>query len=157
MNAPAPDLSTIEDTKLLEELARRMALRKVAGRDLLDNPHAVASYLHLRHYRTSQEVAGAVFLDVRNRLIADEILFAGGMNRCMVEPRQVLKRALELDAAGVILFHNHPSGDPAPSAEDHAVTRRMTEAGELMGVKLVDHIILGSAERWASLARCRVM
>ena len=68
-----------------------------------------------------------------------------------MEPRTILKQGLLLDAAGLVLFHTHPSGDPAPSAEDLAFTRRLADAGELVGPRLVDHLILGRGHRWVSL------
>jgi DNA repair protein RadC len=67
------------------------------------------------------------------------------------EPRAILKQGLLRDAAGVVIFHTHPSGDPAPSAEDLAFTRRLSEAGEAVGIRLVDHLILGAGDRWVSL------
>jgi DNA repair protein RadC len=94
---------------------------------------------------------GALFLDTRNRLLAESEVYRGTLNRAAVEPRGLLKEALLRGAAGLVLFHTHPSGDPSPSAEDLAFTRRLAEAGELVGVRLVDHLILGSAGRWVSL------
>jgi len=77
----------------------------------------------------------------------------GTLSRAAVEPRAILKECLLRSASGFILFHTHPSGDPSPSAEDLSFTRRMAEAGELVGVRLLDHMILGSAGRWVSLGR----
>ncbi len=98
------------------------------------------------------EVMGAVMLDTRNRAIGHLIAYQGTLSRTAVEPRGLLVPALLANAAGIILFHNHPSGDPTPSAEDLAFTRRVAEAGDTVGVKLVDHLILGAGERrWVSL------
>jgi DNA repair protein RadC len=96
---------------------------------------------------------GALFLDTRNRLLGESEVFRGTLNRAAVEPRALLKQALLRDAAGLVLFHTHPSGDPAPSAEDLGFTRRMAEAGEIVGIRMVDHLILGSGGRWVSLRR----
>ena len=78
-------------------------------------------------------------------------IFRGTLGRAAGEPRAILKRALLFDAAGLILFHTHPSGDPSPSAEHLTFTRRIAEAGEVVGIRLVDHLILGSVARWVSL------
>ena len=135
------------------ELGRRLARVRMPRRDLLDRPDAVASYLSLRYAQEDQEVMGALYLDVRNRLIAESDIYRGTLSRAAVEPRAILKEGLLHSASGFILFHTHPSGDPAPSAEDLTFTQRMAEAGELLGVKLLDHMILGSAGRWVSLGR----
>lgn len=142
-------------TRLLNavELGRRLARARLPQRRLLDRPDLVAEYLVLRYGRRGQEVMGAVFLDTRGRLIADAELFRGTLHRTSVEPRLVLKEALRCDASAFVLFHTHPSGDPAPSAEDLLFTRRLAEAGEVVGVRLSDHLILGSAGRWVSLRR----
>jgi len=135
------------------ELSRRLAKARVPRRDLLDRPDVVASYLALRYVQPDQEVMGALYLDIRNRLIAESDIYRGTLARAAVEPRTILKEGLLHSAAGFVLFHTHPSGDPSPSVEDLAFTRRMAEAGELIGVELLDHLILGSAGRWISLGR----
>ena len=94
---------------------------------------------------------GALFLDSRNRLLGESEIYRGTLNRAAVEPRALLKEALLRDAAGLVLFHTHPSGDPAPSAEDLAFTRRLARSGELLGVRLVDHLIVGSPSAYVSL------
>ena len=91
-----------------------------------------------------KEQLRVLFLDKRNRLIADEQLQQGTVDHTPVYPREVVKRALELSATAVILVHNHPSGDPAPSQSDHSLTRRLAEAAELLQIKLLDHVIIGA-------------
>lgn len=135
------------------ELGTRIARSRLPRRDLLDRPDSVASYLTTRFYRSDQETMGALYLDVRNRLIKESDVFRGTLSRAAVEPRHLLKEGLLCNASGLILFHTHPSGDPSPSTEDLTFTRRVAEAGELLGVKLLDHLILGSAGRWVSLGR----
>jgi DNA repair protein RadC len=135
------------------ELSRRLARAELPDRLPLAHPEAVARYLLLRYAERDQEVMGALFLDVRNRLLGEAELFRGTLARAAVEPRAILKQALLRSAAGVLLFHTHPSGDPSPSAEDLAFTRRLAEAGELLGVRLLDHLVLGSGHRWVSLSR----
>jgi len=133
------------------ELARRLARCAVDERAPLSHPAAVASYLALRYSVPDQEVMGALYLDARQRLLAENELYRGTLLRAAAEPRQVLKEGLLHGAAGCILFHTHPSGDPSPSAEDLAFTRRMAEAGEVVGIRLVDHLVLGGMGRWVSL------
>jgi DNA repair protein RadC len=121
-------------------------------REPLAHPAAAASYLALRYAGRDQEVLGALYLDTRHRLIAERELYRGTLNRAAVEPRLVLKEGLLAGAAALIVFHTHPSGDPTPSAEDLAFTRRLGEAGEVVGIRVVDHLILGGVGRWVSLA-----
>ncbi|MEM7354058.1 MAG: DNA repair protein RadC [Acidobacteriota bacterium] len=135
------------------ELGRRLARARMPRRDLLDRPDAVANYLSLRYVQQDQEVMGALYLDVRNRLIAESDIYRGTLSRAAVEPRAILKEGLLRSASGFVLFHTHPSGDPSPSTEDIAFTRRLSEAGKLVGIKLLDHLILGSGGRWVSLGR----
>jgi len=133
------------------EIGRRLARTDAIERTPLANPAAVASYLALRYGARDQEVMGALYLDSRNRLLAERELYRGTLNRAAVEPRQVLKEGLLHGAAGCLLFHTHPSGDPSPSAEDLAFTRRMAEAGEIVGIRLVDHVVVGNVGRYVSL------
>lgn len=134
------------------ELGRRLARAEIPDRAPLARPAAAASYLALRFAGRDQEIFGALYLDARNRLIAERELYRGALQRAAVEPRLVLKEGLLRGAAGCIVFHTHPSGDPSPSAEDLAFTRRLAEAGEVVGLRLVDHLILAGPGRWTSLA-----
>ncbi len=133
------------------ELARRLARAELPDREPLNHPAAVASYLALRYSLQEQEIMGAVFLDTRHRLLGDAEIYRGTLNRAAVEPRAILKQGLLRGAAGFVLFHTHPSGDPSPSAEDLAFTRRIAQAGDLVGVGLVDHLIVGAGGSWVSL------
>ena len=133
------------------EVGRRLARAELPEREPLTRPAAVARYLGLRYRSGEQEVMGALYLDTRHRLVAERELFRGTLDRAAVEPRAILKEGLLRDAAAFILFHNHPSGDPSPSAEDLLFTRRLAEAGDLVGVRLVDHLVLGGGGRWVSL------
>lgn len=133
------------------ELGCRIARASLPVRDPMSDPGAVARYLALQFGTPGQEIMGALFLDTRNRLIGEKELYRGTLNRAAVEPRAVLKEGLLRDAAGFVLFHTHPSGDPSPSAEDLAFTRRIAQSGELVGLRLVDHLIVGSGDAWISL------
>jgi DNA repair protein RadC len=132
------------------ELARRVAYKENSCDDPIRDPEALARALVARYSHHVQERLGGVFLDAKNRIIAEREIYIGTLNSAAVSTRDVIRIALELNAASVIIFHNHPSGDPAPSAEDLLFTRRMAEAGKLMGVELLDHLILG-ANRYISL------
>lgn len=133
------------------ELGRRIARRELPDRMPMGRPGAVARYLVLRYRVRDQEVMGALYLDSRHRLLAEREIYRGTLSRAAVEPREVLKEGLLQGACGVVLFHTHPSGDPSPSLEDLAFTRRMAEAGEAVGIHLIDHMILGGMGRWVSL------
>ncbi len=133
------------------EIGRRLARAEWSERDPLAHPAAVASYLALRFSALDQEVFGALYLDTRNRHLGERELYRGALNRATVEPRRVLREGLLLGAAGCIVFHTHPSGDPSPSAEDLAFTRKLAEACDAVGIRLVDHLVLGAVGRWVSL------
>jgi DNA repair protein RadC len=135
------------------ELARRMSRSRIAGSGDMNTADAVAAYLHLRSGLDEQEVMGALYLNVHNRLLADREIFRGTLTQATVEPRPILSLALRHRAARFILWHSHPGGDPEPTIEDLAFTRRMLEAGKLLGIQLLDHLILGCRGRWISLAR----
>ena len=133
------------------ELGCRMAHQRIPVQDPLTRPHDVARFLMLRYQQRDQEVMGALFLDVRRRLRGDQEIFRGTLHRAAVEPREILKQCLLRGAAGVVIFHTHPSGDPTPSAEDVLFTQRMVQAAATVGVELLDHLVLGTAGRWVSL------
>jgi DNA repair protein RadC len=133
------------------EVGRRLAREQLLDREPLSRPVDVARYLALRYHTCDQEVMGALFLDVRSHLLGEREIFRGTMSRISVEPREVLRECLQRGAAAVYLFHTHPSGDPSPSAEDLLFTRRMAEAADIVGIRLTDHVVLGSRGRWVSL------
>lgn len=133
------------------ELGCRLARAEMPRKRLLEHPNAVARYLRMRYADPDQEVVGAIFLDVRGRLVDECEIYRGTLSRAAVEPRGILKRALLHRASSFVLFHTHPSGDPSPSREDLAVTRRLADAGRVVGITLLDHLILGTAGRWMSV------
>lgn len=126
------------------ELARRLSAEPLPSRDLFHEPGLVKEYLRRTRGDGAQERTGALFVNARNRLLRDDPdIYRGTLDRAVVEPREILKRALLENAAGVILYHNHPSGDPAPSREDREFTRRLAAASESVGIRLLDHIVVG--------------
>lgn len=133
------------------ELGRRLAREQLLDREPLSRPLDVARYLALRYHTSDQEVMGALFLDARNLLLGEREMFRGTLSRISVEPREILRECLQRGASSIYLFHTHPSGDPEPSAEDLLFTRRMAEAAEIVGLRLVDHVVLGHRGRWVSL------
>ncbi len=135
------------------ELMRRLAEHQLDRRRLLDQPIALAEYVAMKYSELGQEVLGAIYLDCRHRLIAEREIFRGTATRAAAEPGPILREALQHHAAKLIIFHTHPSGDPSPSNEDLLFTERMAKASELIGVKLVDHLIVGALGRWVSLSR----
>ena len=126
------------------ELGRRMTTTDLRERSLLNEPHLVKHYLRQTRSDGTQERTGALYLNARNRLLRDDPeIYKGTLDRAVVEPREILKRGLLLNAAGIILYHNHPSGDPAPSREDREFTRRLAAAAESVGLRLLDHVVVG--------------
>ena len=94
----------------------------------------------------TKEVFLTLHLDGKNRIICVDLVSVGSLNQSIVHPREVFKTALLSNAAAVLLIHQHPTGDPSPSSEDIAITRRLKEAGEILGLKVLDHIIIGEGE-----------
>lgn len=135
------------------ELTRRQARQRVGERFMTRKPAEVARYLYLRFAEGDQEVMGALFVDMSNRLIGEAEVFRGSLTRATVEPRPLIRRALVLKAAGLILFHTHPGGDPEPSPEDLSFTDRLAESCALLGIRLLDHLILGREGTFVSLKR----
>lgn len=134
------------------ELGQRVAWAKLVNGELLAGSELAADYLVRRYAGSDQEIMGALFLNVHNRLIALEEIFRGTLYCASVAPAPIFKAALRHRAAALILFHNHPSGDPTPSIQDLCFTRQMAQAGKVMGVRLVDHLIVGIG-RWVSMNR----
>ncbi|MGH7043664.1 MAG: RadC family protein [Acetobacteraceae bacterium] len=138
--------------KVVHAAALRLSLGELAERPVLANWDRLMGYLNAVLARERVEQFRVLFLDNRNRLLADEVQGRGTVNHTPVYPREVVKRALELAATALILVHNHPSGDPSPSAEDVAMTRDVKTAATALGLALHDHVIVGNG-RWCSLRR----
>jgi len=127
-------------------LASRFQARKLERFDRFTSPQQVFDYFHHEFRDSRKEYFLALLLDGKNRIIRRVQVSEGSLNQSIVHPREVFSPAVKESAAAMILVHNHPTGDPAPSGEDIAVTRRLREAGELMGIKVLDHIIVGDGE-----------
>jgi len=131
--------------KLVAASAQRLARADVmAEPTVLNNWDKLVAYLSSVMARAEVEEFRVLFLDARNRLLADELQARGTVNHTPVYPREVVKRALEVGATALILAHNHPSGDPTPSRADLEMTAEIQQAAAIMGIVLHDHIILGN-------------
>lgn len=125
------------------ELGRRTLIRDSPDRPRFSTPRDVADYLMPRFGRYVVERMGVMLLDQKHRLMRTTIVSTGTVDATVAEPRDVFRVAVAASAAAVVVFHNHPSGDPTPSMLDRLLTRRMDQAGETLGIELADHIILG--------------
>ena len=124
------------------EIARRSLAARLAQTPVFDSPQAVKDYLQLQLASKPHEVFAVLFLDTQHRLLAFEELFRGTLNQASVYPREVVKRALALNAAAAILAHNHPSGVAEPSRADEALTQALKAALALVDVRVLDHFVV---------------
>ena len=124
------------------ELGRRTVIRGVADRPRLSQPSQLADLLLPQYGSLPVEHFGVVLLDTKCRLIRIKIISVGSIDTSVVHPREVFREAASASAAAIVLFHNHPSGDPTPSRDDVELTNRMLQAGSVMGIEVVDHLIL---------------
>lgn len=142
-------IHSVSAMKLVQAAALRMARAEVMERPVLNTWDRLIEYLTAAMAREKTEVFRVLYLDSKNRLIADEAQARGTVNHTPVYPREVVKRALEVHATALILCHNHPSGDPSPSRSDIEMTRMVKEAAAVLSVTLHDHLIIGNG-RWLS-------
>ena len=129
----------------VHELAKRALAEEIRRDTLLNSPAKVRDYLRLRLGPLHQEVFVGLFLDAQNRLIAAEDLFRGTLSQTSVYPREVVKRALALNAAAIVFAHNHPSGVAEPSRADEMLTRALKDALQLLDVRVLDHLVVTQA------------
>ncbi len=128
------------------EIANRFKGRRLERESRYTSPDQVFEHYHYTYRDRRKEYFLALLLDGKNRVIREVQISQGSLNQSIVHPREVFNPAVRESAAAIILVHNHPTGDPSPSREDLEITRRLREAGELMGVKVLDHIIIGDGE-----------
>jgi DNA repair protein RadC len=138
------------------ELGARLASESPSAAPILGRPEAAGRYLLPRYGARPVETFGLLALDVRHRLRREVVVSVGCLTSSLVHPREVFREAVSARAAAILLFHNHPSGDPEPSAEDLSLTRRLASAGSLMGIEVLDHLVLG-AGRFVSLKQRGVL
>lgn len=127
------------------EMARRVLMQQLAERPVFDSPTRVKDYLALQLRHLGHEVFAVLFLDSQHRLLAFEILFRGSLTHTSVHPREVVKRALALNAGAVVLAHNHPSGVAEPSRADELLTQNLRASLALVEVRVLDHLVVGAA------------
>ena len=121
-------------------------------RPQIDGPEAAFEQLrHLQEF--DRECCMALMLDTKHRLIRREVVSLGSIDHTFMSAREIYRDALLAGAAAIVLAHNHPSGDHQPSNDDELVTRRLAKAGELIGIELLDHLVLGQDDSWTSMAR----
>jgi DNA repair protein RadC len=128
------------------EMGRRYLQESMEREDVIDSPQATRRYLHARLRGLPQEVFAALFLDSKHRVIFYKELFYGTIDGASVHPREVVRQALEHNAAAMIVAHNHPSGVAEPSRADLDITRRLRDALALVDVRLLDHLVVGGCE-----------
>lgn len=154
LSAPIPRLtavagvgeSVICELKLVEAAAHRLSRARVMQRHVVSSWDALLDYCHTTMAHRDTEQFCVLYLDRKNVLIADEAQARGTVDHVPVYPREVVKRALELNASALILVHNHPSGDPTPSEADIAMTQQIHRAAEALSVTLHDHLIIGKSK-----------
>lgn len=137
--------ATVLHLKSIEAAAQRMARSRVLNRPALSSWEALLDYCHTAMAHKDVEQFRVLYLDRKNVLIADEEQARGTVDHVPVYPREVVKRALELNATALILVHNHPSGDPTPSDQDIAMTRLIQDAAHALSVTIHDHLIIGKS------------
>lgn len=160
VSATPAELRQVEDmgeagtaaVKSIQAAALRLMRAEVREQPVLNDWQKLMDYLQAVLQRERVEQFRILFLDTRNRLLADEAQSRGTVNHTPVYPREVVKRALELHATAIILVHNHPSGDPKPSRDDVEMTRAIRVAAEVLSVVLHDHVIVGNG-RWFSFRK----
>jgi DNA repair protein RadC len=132
------------------ELGRRMLLTSPEDRFAVRSPADVAQLLMAEMAHLEQEHFRVLYLDTRNRLMGSETVYVGSLNASHIRVGEIFRDAVRRNCAAIIAVHNHPSGDPTPSPEDVAVTRQLVEAGKLLDIELLDHLIIGQ-QRFVSL------
>lgn len=129
--------------KVIREVARRYLKQKALKTEYLRSPLEVYQYLRYEMQGLDREVFKVVFVDTRSKILGIETLFEGTLHESTVYPREVFKKAIEIKAFGIILVHNHPSGEVNPSKEDIFLTKKLILTGELLQIKVIDHVIIG--------------
>lgn len=127
------------------ELGRRTVANAAGTRAQMTSPRVVAEFLLPQYGNRRVEQFGVLLLDTKHRVLRSTVLSVGTLDASIVHPREVFREAVAAGAAAIVLFHNHPSGDPEPSSEDTRLTERLMAAGVMMGINVLDHVILGDA------------
>jgi DNA repair protein RadC len=143
LEMPGVGESIVNQFKIVEASAQRLARGKVIGRPALSSWTALLDYCMAAMARAQTEEFRVLFLDRKNVLVADEVQSKGTVDHTPVYPREIVRRALEHGASAIILVHNHPSGDPTPSRADIEMTRDIVAAAKGLGIAVHDHLVIG--------------
>ena len=135
------------------DLARELNATAVETRQAITDPESAYELLAPIVANSPKETALVVTLDTKHRPLAIRMETVGSLDHTFMSPRELFRAAILDNAASVFLAHNHPSGDPEPSRDDERVTRRLVEAGRLLGIEVLDHLVIGAPGRWTSCAR----
>lgn len=156
--ARIPGIGPAQASRVLAgvELGRRTLLVSARARPRFLQPRDIAAFLLPQYGAHPVERFGVVLLDTRYRLLSTRVISVGSLDASTAHPREVFREALVAGAAAAVVFHNHPSGDPTPSRDDIEITARMKQAGEVVGVELIDHLILADTH-YCSMKESRVL
>ncbi len=135
--------AVVQEIKIIEAAAHRLSKAKVMGRAIISSWENLLDYCQTTMAHRQTEEFRVFYLDRKNTLIADELLGQGTVDHVPVYPREIVKRALHLNASALILVHNHPSGDPTPSPQDIAMTKQIQMAADALGLSVHDHLVIG--------------
>jgi DNA repair protein RadC len=138
------------------ELGKRIASGRENEKPVISSPESAAMLLMPKYGDRGQEHVGILALDTKNRVIKEEIVSVGTLDSSIAHPRDIFRPAVLANAAGIILFHNHPSGDPQPSDTDTQITERIKKSSKLVGIELLDHLIIGK-NSFVSMKQCGLM
>ncbi len=143
-----PGIGDVKAARLLciGELSRRMAASQAPKSRRFYSPEDIADFYMERLRQQDQESVWCLMLDTKNSFLGERMITKGTVNASLLSPREVFCQALSMRAVSIVLVHNHPSGDSTPSGEDIAVTKKIREAGDLLGITLLDHIVIGDGE-----------
>jgi len=164
ITAPKTELQTIEGLgedgifalKLIQATMIRTLRAELISRPVISTGPSLIRYLKALFANEMKEKFHCLFLDTKNRIIADEMMAQGSINRLLIYPREVFHRALACKATAIILAHNHPSGEPSPSLDDISVTKRLQLVGHHLGISIHDHIIITAAHFYSFAAEGRL-
>ncbi len=142
--------------KLIRAVFKKYSLEEVKEKQIIRTPEEVITYCNASLAGKTEECVELIYLSVRNTVIGTEIISSGDLDRVGVSPRKIVERALAAKAAAIILVHNHPSGDPTPSADDVAMTKEVARAAALLGIVVHDHIIVGQGRHYSLKANGKI-
>ena len=142
--------------KLIRAVFKKYSLEEVQGKTTIRTPEEVLSYCKASLAGHAEECLELIYLSVRNTVIGTEIVASGTLDRVSLSARQIVEHALAAKASAIILVHNHPSGDPTPSADDIAGTKEVTRAAALLGITVHDHIIIGRGQHYSLKANGKI-